>query len=285
MEVKAKQVSAEFLNMPKEDIFLVHSCFEHGFNLAAEGRLCFIGNKHDEQLPYGILLKKEEIQKIRGTIFPGETSFYMDQAAHRLVSGRLVIDFRDAQVFSSRYNREGRIKCQRDLPEIFGFIKDERTGFGGTIEEVMAGKCRDTKGLMNCFQSRNEKEVNQILKKWVGCGPGLTPSGDDFLLGILFADQMSPFLRDTFKEELVKLADPAYTTFVSINQYFCAFQKLYCGSFLGFAEGWKTDSRSLMAENIRRLLAFGHTSGRDMAAGLWTGMRYAADAAHIRCSA
>lgn len=282
MEVKAKQVSAEFLNMPKKNRCQVHSCFEHGFNLTVEGRLCFIGNKHGEQLPYGILLEKEDVKRIRGTIHPGETLFYIDQDRQRLVSGGLVIDFQAAQAFSSRCHRDGRENRQTDLFDIFGFIKGERTGFGGTIEEVVSGKCRDTKGLMNCFQSRNEKEVNQILKKWVGCGPGLTPSGDDFLLGILFADQMNPFLRDTFKEELVKLADPAYTTYVSMNQYFCAFQKLYCGSFLGFAEGWKTDSRSLMTENIRRLLAFGHTSGRDMAAGLWAGMRYAAQ---IRCSA
>lgn len=277
MEVKAKQVSSEFLNMSKEEDYPVHSCFEHGFNLAAEGRLCFIGNKHDELLPYGILLKKEDVKKIRDVVSQGETLFCMDQERQRLVSSGLVIDFSGAQVFSSRYQKDHRMRPQMSLDRIFGFIKDEKTGFGDTIGQIVSGKCGNIEVIRNCFRSRDKEVICHILKKWVGYGPGLTPSGDDFLLGILFADEMFSFLGDSFKAELVKLADSRYTTDVSVNQYFCALQHLFSKSFLEFANAWKERQVNQMAESLKRILLFGHTSGRDIAAGLWTGIQYAED--------
>lgn len=294
MEVQARQVSAEFLELmsgtgnaegmragrlgPKAGVltgrFPVHSVYGHGFNLLAAGMLCFAGNKHEEQLPHGILLSHEDMDRIAGQcLTPGQSVFRLSQEGNRLVSGAIAICLDGAQIFTSRYGTEAEIGNPMDPDKIFSFVKKENTGFGGTIEETVSGGSMDTAGLAQCFQSRDEKKIRHVLEKWVGYGPGLTPSGDDFLLGILFAHHVRPFLGDVFMKALAGTADTFHTTMVSVNQYRCAFGSLFSGSFLDFARGIRAENMDQARAAVERILGFGHTSGRDMAAGIWMGLK------------
>ena len=57
--LSAKLAASELFEALKEDeAYRIHSQFESGCNLARPPFLCFIGNKNEALVPYGILLNK-----------------------------------------------------------------------------------------------------------------------------------------------------------------------------------------------------------------------------------
>lgn len=273
MEIRAEQVSAEFLQMPENETYLVHSRFEHGVNLQAGNKLCFVGNKHNERLPYGILLGKKELSLLKEHTEEGTSVFVREGG--KLCTAEITIELQGAGIYSSRCGISDGKTLTASLSEVFSEVQDECTGFGSSIREMADGRQKELQKLTECFQYSGQKKVKEVLEKWVGLGPGLTPSGDDFLLGILFSDHILPFLGNVFREELQKITDTFHTTAVSVSQYTYAFQHLFCGSLLGFKQAYETEDIQEMKHCIRRLLLFGHTSGRDMTAGLWFGLEQA----------
>ena len=60
--LSAKLAASELFGALKEDeVYRIHSQFESGCNLALPPFLCFIGNKNEALVPYGILLDKEDL--------------------------------------------------------------------------------------------------------------------------------------------------------------------------------------------------------------------------------
>ena len=116
-------------------------------------------------------------------------------------------------------------------------------------------------------------------KELIGLGPGLTPSGDDFLGGVLFAAHS---LKMTYPGEFFwdeqpfrELIDWSYTRTNPISHAILSDLSLGHGpeplhdivSSLLSGKDW----RKVML-SINQLLRMGHTSGWDILAGLLTGM-------------
>jgi hypothetical protein len=112
----------------------------------------------------------------------------------------------------------------------------------------------------------------------VGCGPGLTPSGDDFLVGFLAAHQLcsSSLARDTRKRKwglaLVELARKQ-TTLISSELLACAvegrFSEVLRQTCLALCHVYGHLSPG---NAVQRLLNWGSTSGTDTLVGLTIGL-------------
>jgi len=104
----------------------------------------------------------------------------------------------------------------------------------------------------------------------LGLGPGLTPSGDDLLVGFLAATG-TPWSADGSRE-LLQRANTA-TTLISYNYILHALERRFStlvGALLGAL--W-TGPDEAVRENLRALLRAGATSGRDTIRGLVAGLR------------
>jgi hypothetical protein len=129
-----------------------------------------------------------------------------------------------------------------------------------------------------CFNS-DMTEVTRRARELVGLGPGLTPSGDDFLGGLLFAaySLKTAYPQDFhWKEEpVMELIDwasaqthPISHTILRDHSFGHGPEPLH-NVVASLLEG-QEPARTL--EGVVRLIGIGDTSGWDILAGMLTGM-------------
>ncbi|GGC90372.1 DUF2877 domain-containing protein [Enterococcus wangshanyuanii] len=115
--------------------------------------------------------------------------------------------------------------------------------------------------------------LEPIVTYLIGRGKGLTPSGDDILLGYLFMLKTYEHLDASAVAEQIKRHIKA-TTSISEN-YFYALLDNYVSSVV--MDVWRSLERNeameQVAEKIDRLLEVGHTSGHDMCYGVLLGTK------------
>jgi len=134
-------------------------------------------------------------------------------------------------------------------------------------------------GLARACFDQDIARITQRGRDLVGLGPGLTPSGDDFLGGLLFAahclKRAYPLDFCWEPKAVMPLIDWARTKTNSISHAFL--------SDLALGQGLEPmhelvnsllESRDLgcLQPSTNQLLGIGHTSGGDMLAGTLTGM-------------
>lgn len=143
----------------------------------------------------------------------------------------------------------------------------------------------------------NRGKVDEAVERTlelVGLGPGLTPSGDDFLYGFSLAtgllssaaSQASPITESTvtawWEELLGRLeGNPKRTGDISISFFHVARRGLFSQALLSFAaslggtsgdSGSTGEGPSVFNDPLQKLAQLGHSSGLDSATGLLFGL-------------
>ena len=113
-------------------------------------------------------------------------------------------------------------------------------------------------------------------EKMIGLGPGVTPAGDDFLIGFLAGlwsisgkDQRQLSFVNAFGDRLMQIADQ--TNLISRTYLYHAIQGQFSSSLSNLAEAIALGSENLpgIAETAMRV---GHSSGMDSVTGLLIGL-------------
>jgi hypothetical protein len=137
-----------------------------------------------------------------------------------------------------------------------------------------AGGSERQQGDCKALQQGNWRE---LLKALVGLGEGLTPLGDDMLMGaagILASIEPHPTLFRAFREELEGLLHR--TTLISAAYLTFALDGRLCEPAVVFAQAFLRDDAAEISKSFDNLCAWGHTSGRGIAAGIGEGLLLAA---------
>ena len=280
MMFQAESVSEELIKLLRDkEEYAVHSCFESGFNIKVNEFLCFIGNRHNTKLPYGILLKEQPIPSLLELLDNRKISFVWNKEKSQLVSDEIIIELKGCKYFSSvlKPQPHSNSRC------FFEILKDNidmnlKTGLGLSLLELINEENVRRDRLYSSFQSKEKDFIRPALLKWIGYGLGLTPSGDDFLVGILFANTISPILGQEFLEELKEIVkEEKYTTDISRHYYVSAFEGCYNDALLDMYQALILVDKKLVRKSIDKILQFGHTSGCDMMAGILGGLIYRLD--------
>lgn len=117
------------------------------------------------------------------------------------------------------------------------------------------------------------------LSQFIGLGEGLTPSGDDFLVGLLWAlwvgeaDRLPGF--ETFLYALRSILHK--TNDISAQMLWFAIRKRFTEPLISLA---RVSDPTDCAEAFKRIAAFGHTSGFDTLCGLLVGLKTTERIAH-----
>lgn len=158
-------------------------------------------------------------------------------------------------------------------------IADGRDVTGHPLDSVFARAFRPILDIAKAALGQDMGEAASKGRQLVGLGPGLTPSGDDFLGGLLFAAHS---LKTAYPEDFCWGREVITGLMAwARKQTHCISHIVLCDLALGHGpeplhEVVKLlltgqDLRRLMAA-VTRLLEIGHTTGWDILAGALTGM-------------
>jgi len=132
-----------------------------------------------------------------------------------------------------------------------------------------------TQELIASIKGKDIPKVSENIKRLIGFGEGLTPSGDDFLVGLIASLHLlsSPKRKHLLKKmkEIINL-EKDRTTFLSGKFLEYACQGRFPETILNLIEAIFSENREGVEKATKRCLNFGATSGRDTILGVLEGL-------------
>ncbi|MBC1435339.1 carbamate kinase [Listeria rocourtiae] len=251
--IKALSMAQNVANLlANRKAWRVHSIFTNGFNLECEEERIFIGTAKNGRLPFAIQLTHNDVSALIATIQINEV-FQFD-------AGILFHpNFQIKLVGIEQYI------CKREKADIhpspLSLTTEKKTGLDISISEwLMQPKTHD---LAKAIKSTDAVFIEQTLRYFIGRGNGLTPSGDDMLVGILLIGKVSV----PFKAVLTKLIETEIlTTDISLTYLKYALQDEFSELLIALYKAFQTGAET--KKIIEQIYQSGHTSGIDTIAGV-----------------
>lgn len=232
-----------------EGTFTVHSVFNNGMNLISNDQLVFVGTNKNGYFPFGLVLSKSSMHEVLQLVKIGDTiKTYNNEIRHRSFSLML----NNTEILKN--NKEFK---NTDIITLYNNIKT--INFSGYNNSDFDEK--SMRNLLFALKSNNNL-LEKNLRFFIGRGQGLTPTGDDIITGILYADAIQPFIhKESFAkiEELYKLN---LTTIVSQQFVLLALEKIFSSKITDLHE-YPT------LKSLESLVLLGSTSGLDTLYGIY----------------
>lgn len=262
----------------------VHSVFNNGFNIVMDDSLVFIGNKKSGLLPFGIHLQ-EDMAKVVQLVDQREPVSWNEGTAS-LEFSKLSIRLGKGEGFK---NGVASLRSNHDLQTGFERLVSglsaisEPTGLDINIGDFLKKfdyvgekECSEAERLivtlMHVAMSSDADAIESTLRYFLGRGKGLTPSGDDMLIGFLAFDSIVHFVSPSFYQTLSDLLErELLTTDVSREYLRYALNNEFSSSVTDVVNSLSGNNESFH-DAFNRLLDVGHSSGLDTLFGILVGM-------------
>jgi hypothetical protein len=253
--------------------YRLHSQFDHATNFVRHGRLvCLV----DQTIGAGPLNIVVEHHTFASSLLVDDDSILLGpqrltiENPHRFCSS-LPCAADSSRHFSSNLISFGVSLRAMALPTSLVFLID-----GAKFADIPAGVCRATAGVIQRgVDALFAGELCGGVAALKGCGHGLTPSGDDFLAGVLIGLRVLESVRcESFADAVKTIGEAAIG------------ENLFSNNFLEMARDGRVFERmqrlivALLhgeACDVTRataaVLAIGSSSGADMATGLYLTLR------------
>jgi hypothetical protein len=270
----------------------VHSVFARALNIIfAEDALMSIHPEGYPLHPYAVTVSGWSGPGVPAAPHPGESVALGPQGLH-IGTGRLKVRFSGAHVWDPRpriptgtrggfpADPVGPLAAYLARLEIKSpFLR--ALGYGGAAETpagtdaLLLEKCRAVSdGLKASWLQSDPRGAARAMRKAVGLGPGLTPSGDDFLVGFLAGVHFAALRGDAGARGLAGRLEEAVGLTRSMTPLISFF--MLRGALSGFVPQPLSDvlaaaaagDRAGVLQSAGRLMKTGATSGGDMLAGL-----------------
>jgi len=296
---KATSIGSAAFDALKNGDGEVHSVFERTFNILLGDELVGIARSDVARSPINLItdIQPNESMSSLGIV----RGMRVSKTENRLsVDGALEISLEGAEIWQPKTCAKGRSTfehAKKNLKTLEKFVASNgrREGLGellSHIDEIAIGKISPTSdfndiakvvlpSLMNLFKAIGSENIDGIKKNSrniVGLGPGLSPSGDDALMGLMVAlwwsaNSLGGDIERVKKINEAIISNANKTTLLSqqllrhaargeTNE---AVETLLDGIFVGGPED--------IGISAQRVLDIGETSGTDMMAGILLGLR------------
>ena len=118
-----------------------------------------------------------------------------------------------------------------------------------------------------------ELKDEEIIRLLIGRGIGLTPSGDDILIGYTFARVLFQ-KKEEWQSKLADTLQKVKTTAISEAYFNALLHGSINENFLHLARLFAEKDREKINDELQNLKRFGHTSGTDTLYGFTLGLQY-----------
>ncbi|QLK85381.1 DUF2877 domain-containing protein [Staphylococcus sp. 17KM0847] len=228
---------------------VVHSIFKKGFNIInQDNRLIFIGTAENGLFPFGINIDEQTKKVVLDRIKVGQSVLLRNNC---LYFNEVILNL-NCNIIQFTKPEYYQLNFESDIKKI-DFSHYETTDF----------KRRNIQLLMDDLKAAQDKGM---LKYFIGRGNGLTPTGDDILVGMLLVHTIKPFISSTKLTYINTLLKEDCTTQVSKQFLQLAIEGIFSSRLTDLFDATN------VAINIERLLNVGSSSGKDTAYGIFSAL-------------
>ncbi|OEG19591.1 hypothetical protein BCR23_02555 [Enterococcus quebecensis] len=254
----------------------VHSKYKNSFNIQDERKqqLVVITTTNYPFMPNGIYLQSNDFSQLLSTIKIGEQIIWERKCLHFSTNHLLLTH---GKSYSSTMEIMGEFS-QNSQKRLFLYTNTlvKETGSQHSLAKFLEDENPFKEEL---YQLCSEDEIQQksALDFLLGRGLGLTPSGDDMIVGHLAArlllDKENSILNQLLLTEL--LSEQSVTTDISKHYLLCALSMRFSEPVIKLVDVLLTDSRQEQIESsVEAIIKVGHTSGVDLLAGFLTTIKF-----------
>ena len=241
---------------------VVHSSFERAVNLTVDGELWTVLCATRPDSPFGIRLTQKDVK------FDAKAGDHVNVRAGFVGIGRLILDCRTAPRWApTRWARPAtglaaRLTAVEDAVRLRAW--HESAGIAWEVTEAMRG---------------SDAEVARAVRRTVGRGPGLTPAGDDVLVGILalLTSGAAGAAGERTTSQLVSAVAPLLSTTSDVSRHLLhqAMRGLPGRALHDLGRALMEGApHSVLVDAIEQVLDTGCTSGADACMGLAAACRF-----------
>jgi hypothetical protein len=262
----------------------VHSVFEHVVNLdAGDGTLLTLAHRGADDAPDSIVVDLHSWSGLG--LAPGTVAQLSDRRID--LGERMVVALAGARPWQGRLpayaQDESRLRANLPLAQFFldwrskGIgVRTSADGDPGAFDRALATAFRGAAaGLCRALTHGDERTAHQHIGCLVGLGPGLTPSGDDFLLGLLAALNVPGSPRQALRRIgtfVIECAE-SHTHLISAAALRHAARGRVRGRVIGLCDALMRAPSTSMLPALDDVMRIGSTSGSEMASGVFAGFR------------
>ena len=276
-------------HLAKHPVCQIHSMFQNGLNIKSANRLFFIGTVKNGRLPFGIHLTPEQLQQLLNGITE-DSSVSWEPNERTLTFGETgpVVSIVGADPFDWTILRAPiTSELLSDNLTMLATILLEEPRMTGLAIDVESWLTRHLEGrspsglteqhltaLLDILDSSKAEDIEQQLRFVIGRGQGLTPSGDDHLVGLLAIHEATGVLSTVFIETLKRLIEKErLTTDIGREYLLYALEGQFSSTVVQAASELtrKTDIY-MLKPLLSELLDMGHSSGIDTVFGMLLGL-------------
>lgn len=255
--------------LPQSDFAgVVHSIFDQAANIRlADGQLATCTTADSFEMPRGIRVATADGFRF-GSLLTNGAGVCCRGGIVRFDGSDLKIDLRNTPIWQHDFAAVTGPSRQQ-LQDLWRAAV-ERTHFGSNFPK------QQSLALLAGLGSDNKRNVRRSLRALVGCGPGLTPAGDDVIAGFLAAPKLiapaQPWSRSL---GLFTLQHLQATNDISRQMLSDAATGHFIEPILSTLSA--IYGQGQIGRSTRRLLSVGSTSGAAMLLGLAAGIALVED--------
>jgi hypothetical protein len=250
--------------------------FRRGLLLESAGEALFVGGSDVSHGPYHLLLPRHQFELLHDW----EVGRLVQSAGGRLESGTLVLESEAEAGYATKAVPLSAAGAEFGRNALQKFLRAEKmpTGLGFSARQMLDDPDAWPVSPDNLAADGSGVCLEKLVRHLVGRGPGLTPSGDDFLVGMMavrpdWADLYAAVERQAMNEEA--------TTTVSRCYFRQALRHCFDRHVILMITAMNHKWRKALRLALRRIRGHGHSSGLDLLAGalfaLETGRRWETD--------
>ncbi|GHA00695.1 hypothetical protein DC083_03015 [Ignatzschineria ureiclastica] len=129
--------------------------------------------------------------------------------------------------------------------------------------------------LISAIVDNNLPEISRLAVKQIGLGMGLTPSGDDFLVGLMLILWLNPKRYQALLEQLQVTIEDSRTQTNEISWWMLnyAVSGRFNGWLQDYAKALVLADLTAQKKAVMQILTIGSSSGSDMVTGIVAGLR------------
>lgn len=261
----------------------VLSVFDRACNLiSSDGAVLALVTSERGLTPFGLVVEADDPAPFRGV--PASSTVWLARPERVLSVGLLQVRYAEAAVWEARpdwaalrtlfADSQGPLGGLADLAEavtLQGSLLDlyrTRNSSDPLAQAMLARARRGAKRLVQGLARRDQAEAMAGAQTLAGVGGGLTPAGDDFIVGTLLA-AWAGLYGDGATALAPALAEAAASRTSTLSAaYLRAAAQGECSAhwhtlFAGLVQGDRTAAQAA----VSALVSIGHTSGADALAG------------------
>lgn len=273
----------------------VHSVFKNSLNGRFGDRLVHIGDANNGLVPFGIGLAESDIRELLRAVRTNMTA-YWQKDDRSLIFGRAdeVISLDEVKMldpFFSRYTVEPII-LKRNMRTVITKLMEEgwqcgfEEKFGDCMEAIFSFSpwmqthpvLQQIDNLKHDLVGSQNMDKETLFDFWIGRGKGLTPSGDDFLVGVVGMLTATATLPEAFKtglSEYIRKKGEKRTTQVSLEYFRYTLQQKFSSHVKNACLALLKEEETAVDNAATELIKIGHTSGADTLLGILLGCQCA----------